>query len=409
MTTKGYGTMNRHRATLALLLGALLVAATPALADPQARQTQGMDYFKTGKYAQAVAEFQALVDESPAYDFGHFMLGLSLAKSGKTADAERSLLRAIELNGDKFEYHHALAKSYYDRGELAKVIQSLNNAEPLAANDQQKEALYQMRGYALAAREQWSDAIEDLERAKRYDSSARTLTQLGKAYFSLRHNDKAVENFRAALAKDPSQPETHQLLAEALLNMGAEATSDATKKKFYADAVREADEFSRLSPNSLDARYLVGRAALGAGQYQKAIEAFDKVLTMKSNHCNAMVNMGKAYMALQNWGSALQAMANATTCNPGMAVAWESKGFALQKQKKYDEAIKAYEKAMAIKPSPQVRDYIELCRQNKDVVDYNQSIEAQEAEQAELVAAEKARLEEERRKAEEWKQRQKDD
>ena len=142
--------------TSAIGLAAVLIAAIPVQA---ADFEQAMDYFKSGKYLESAAAFQELVDEAPTYDYGHFMLGLSLVKIGKPTDAEASFLKAIENNGDRFEYHHALAKSYYDRGEYKKSASTLNTAEALvgdAANT--KYALYSLRGYCLLYT---SDAADD--------------------------------------------------------------------------------------------------------------------------------------------------------------------------------------------------------------------------------------------------------
>jgi tetratricopeptide (TPR) repeat protein len=47
-----------------------------------------------------------------------------------------------------------------------------------------------------------------------------------------------------------------------------------------------------------------------------------------------------------------------------MQVIYESLAFALQKQERLEEAIAAYELAYEIKPTENVRNAIEICRQN---------------------------------------------
>ena len=97
---------NAH-AILAATLGAALVLVAPLSA--RADFETGMNYFKSGKYVEAAAEFQALVDSSPEYDYGYFILGLSFLQLGKAQDALNNFQKAIDLNGDKFEYHKGLA------------------------------------------------------------------------------------------------------------------------------------------------------------------------------------------------------------------------------------------------------------------------------------------------------------
>lgn len=89
------------RSGVALTAAVLLIAAPAIWANDSL--DQGMSHFKSGKYAEAAAEFQALVDGAPNYDYGYFMLGMSFLQMGKPKDAETNILKAVELNGDKFE------------------------------------------------------------------------------------------------------------------------------------------------------------------------------------------------------------------------------------------------------------------------------------------------------------------
>jgi tetratricopeptide (TPR) repeat protein len=398
--------------TMTTVLAAILLAlgATGTLAGFD----EGMSYFKAGKYLEAVAEFQALVDESPDYDYGYFMLGVCQVKTGRPADGERNFLKAIAINGDRFEYHFALANVYQKAGEYGKVISTLNTAEELVP-DTHKFNFYQLRGFAEAAEKDWEASVDDLEKAAAIKSDPRILTQLGKAYFSLGEYVKSVDKFSESTRIDPDAS-SFGLMSEALLNIAAKSTSDAQKKSRYGEALAAAQKYVELEPGSSDARYIFGRAALGAGKYDQAIESFSRVLDSKPDNCNAMANMGKAYIAKTDWANALQALNNATSCAPGMAIAWQNKAFVLQKQgsagksiEKYDQAISAYEQANRLKPSSANEKGIETCRNNIDVIRTNRNIAELEAEQdAEAQAAEEE-FAAAQAKQEEWKKKTEDD
>jgi tetratricopeptide (TPR) repeat protein len=177
---------NRLLAPLALLL--VLAAAPVALADYE----QALSYFKAGKYVEAAAEFQALVDQSPSYDYGYYLLGLSFMQMGKPKDAEQNFQKAIELNGERFEFHHGLAQAYFQTKQYGKSVAALKTAEGLAADGKQQFALYKLRGFSYIGLEKWGDAIEDLNRAKGIQSSPAILDRLGQAYYALNHYDKAA-------------------------------------------------------------------------------------------------------------------------------------------------------------------------------------------------------------------------
>lgn len=370
---------------------------------------QGLEYFKTGKYAEAAAKFQSMVDGSPNYDFGYYMLGLSYLQLGKPKDAETPLLKAIEINGNKFEYHHGLAKSYLERKDAAKAVATLKTAEPLASTPQQKYPLYSLRGFAYATLEKWPETVDDLEKAKAINPQPSVLVQLGKAYMSLGYSDKAAPVFRQAAQGSPNDAATNEMLAGALLDMGAEAKDEASKKSLYAEALQVADRVVKLKPNDYQSYNLVGRAALGATDYAKAEQSFRKVLAQKADYCWAMANLGKTYIAQSKWADAETILIDATKCAPRMAVAFESLGFAQQKQEKLAEAIKTYEAAQAIKPSDSVARAIATCKQNLEIAEHNQMVASEEAKAEQAEADAKKAYDEAMKKQKEWEDKRKRD
>lgn len=387
------------------VLALVTILAIPMVSVVRADFEQAMNYFKSGKYVEAAAEFQTLVDNSPNYDSGYYMLGLSLLKMGKPAEAQQSFNKAIELNGENFGYHHGLAKAYFDQKQYSKAVATLKTSEALAGDTQTKFALYTLRGYSYAALEAWSDAIDDLEKAKDMKKDGAVMAQLGKAYYGLGHNDKAVVAFREALKVRPNDPASTQLLAESLLNLGAKADSDSKKASYYKEAVQVADKYLQMKPNSYESNNLVGRAALGSRDFAKAEQAFSKVLAQKPDYCYAMVNLSKAYIAQKRWADAEGILDDAAKCAPRMAVVYENLGFVIEKQKRLEEAIAQYEKALEIKPSAGIRAGIDRCKANIAIRDENSAMDLAEQRQKEEEAAAQAEYEEELRKQEEWKKK----
>jgi Flp pilus assembly protein TadD len=68
------------------------------------REALGRAYFRTGRYAAAAGEFQAVVDRHPVNDFAHFCLGRSLEKSGRTREARKHLALAASLRPERADY-----------------------------------------------------------------------------------------------------------------------------------------------------------------------------------------------------------------------------------------------------------------------------------------------------------------
>jgi hypothetical protein len=77
-------------------------------------------------------------------------------------------------------------------------------------------------------------------------------------------------------------------------------------------------------------------------------------------------------------------------------------------QRYYQQAIAAYEKANAIKPTSSLAKAIADCQHNIDVSRENQAISRAEAEQDAAIEEEQQRREEEERKRREWQTRRDD-
>jgi Flp pilus assembly protein TadD len=252
--------------------------------------------------------------------------------------------------------------------------------------------------------------VGDLEKAKGIKKDPSVLSQLGKSYYGLRHYDKAAPAFRDALKARPTDKTATRLLAESLINLGAETRNESQKSASYKEAVQAAEEYLQMKPNDFKAHNLCGRAALGAGEFGKAEQSFRKVLALKPDYCFAMVNLGKTYMAQQRWSDAESILNDAATCAPREALVYESLGFVIEKQKRLEEAIAQYNKAMQIKPSAGLRAAVDRCNQNIQIRDENIAMAAEEERQKEEEAQAAAEYEEAMKKQEEWeKKRQRDE
>lgn len=396
-----------RKAVLAAFLAAAVSLTGIAMAQEEAFQN-GMNYFKSGKYVEAAAEFQALVDEAPAYDYGYFMLGNSFMKMGKTDQAISNFKQAIEQNGEKYVYHHSLATAYQKSRQYRMVTQTLNGAEGIL-DDRYKPAFYSTRGQAYYALKKWSDAINDLEKASSMKPTEAVLTSLGVSYYKMGHHDKASAALEKALAKNPGNATNQQLLAESLMEVGKGKKDKAAKTNTYNKALSAAEKVLAARPGNFDAINLVGRAALGAGKYSKAENSFTKALSMKPAYCFAMMNKAKAQIAQSKWTDSEATLRQADKCDANNVLVHESLGFVLRKQKRLKESLASYEKANKLKPSASIKKAIAEVKHNIEVNEFNESATAEEIANREAIAAEEARVAAEKAKLEEYKKKTEDD
>jgi Flp pilus assembly protein TadD len=68
------------------------------------REALGIAYFRIQRWAEAEAEFRALLELSPADDYAHYALGRSLEKQGRPGEANRHYKLASSLRPGSERY-----------------------------------------------------------------------------------------------------------------------------------------------------------------------------------------------------------------------------------------------------------------------------------------------------------------
>ena len=68
------------------------------------REALGRAYFRNHQFAEAAAEFEAVVDRQPVNDFAHFCLGRALSLTGERDRARHHLALASNLRPERRDY-----------------------------------------------------------------------------------------------------------------------------------------------------------------------------------------------------------------------------------------------------------------------------------------------------------------
>ena len=68
------------------------------------REALGRAYFRNRQFAEAAAEFEAVVETHPVDDYAHFCLGRALSLTGERDRARHHLALASNLRPDRSDY-----------------------------------------------------------------------------------------------------------------------------------------------------------------------------------------------------------------------------------------------------------------------------------------------------------------
>jgi Flp pilus assembly protein TadD len=78
------------------------------------REALGRAYFRNRQFAEAAAEFEAVVASHPVNDYAHFCLGRALSLTGERERARHHLALASNLRPERSDY-----RRYRDRARRA--------------------------------------------------------------------------------------------------------------------------------------------------------------------------------------------------------------------------------------------------------------------------------------------------
>ena len=109
---RGEQTYTLYRKGMELLEDGSFDAATVPLAEAarrapeksSVREALGRAYFRNRQFAEAAAEFEAVVETHPVNDYAHFCLGRALSLTGETERARHHLALASNLRPERRDY-----------------------------------------------------------------------------------------------------------------------------------------------------------------------------------------------------------------------------------------------------------------------------------------------------------------
>lgn len=333
-------------------LAAIAALSAGAAALPaRAGVDEALTDLKAGRYLEAAAEIQAVVDRSPGYAYGHFLLGHCMLKKRAFGDAEREFRRALGQDPTRAEYYLGFGLALNASGNWPLTIRAASEGLLRTRDPRTRGALLTLRAYAWGALRRWDDAVNDIEAAQRIRAEPWSMVFLGKARFAKGDYAGAVAPLRQTLMNAPDDPVVLRLLAECFLRLAAVEPEPVRKRFNYTQSLSYAQHLTSVAPGDLAGAQLVGRAALGAGKLDQAENVFRHVLAIDPRQCYAMADLGRTFMASGRWADSEAYLRKATACAPRLATAYESLGEVYLRVGKPEEAAAAFRRVAEIDPT----------------------------------------------------------
>ncbi len=214
---------------------------------------------------------------------------------------------------------------------------------------------YNQHGMFLLRTGDKDEAIKALAQSKVEAQALTTKEQvkstfdLAFAYAQTGEINEAIKEYKAAFALDPQN-------LDVMLELG----SAYRRAKLFAEARSLYEKLIAADPNNASAYGNLGNVYLDEGNIEAAVANYEKVAARSGNKEAAaknFLNAGFQYAARGSYEKALALYRRALEITPDNSLAYTDIGWSMLGMGKTEEAIEAFEKALKLNPSQEVKEY----------------------------------------------------
>ena len=326
-------------------------------------------------YRAALAEFQDIINERPDAAGAWYYIGLCEYKLKRYERVETPLSRAIDLLEIQSPASAEIAGAWYTIGLSNYLLGHYDKATgPLKryleltekARREVDPTARTALGRAYFHLERYDEAAPLLA-ATTDKSSAATAEKskenganhyyLGAIYFKREDDDRAIPALREAIKADAEDTAAMELLAESLIRKAGKSNSNA----LWVEAA-EVGERLRAIRDDQKAASILGRAYLGARQFERAVAPLEKIAKANTDSGQAWLYYGIALSRSSQMRKAMEALEITIQLMPDSIAALSELAYVYESDKQYQQALRIYEKAYARTNDPAIKSSIERVR-----------------------------------------------
>ncbi len=268
----------------------------------------------------------------------------------KNSEYAKDVLQAIQLNIQYNKMYLMLAQAYFVRGNY---IESREACDLIIEKGSKDPQLYYLHGNINLHDGKYADAIADFNQAISLDGTMpRYYNNRGYAYYLSGQNEQALADFsKGTQLGGIGQLPEQKLWPYYHYYDSAYAKSD--KPKVSEDRLAKIQSYTNAiagDPQNADNYNYRGVQYFELKNYTKALEDFNKAVTLRPGESLFFKNRGHALYELDRYQEALNCLDTAIRLKANDADAFNKHGWCNYALKRYAEAIDDYSKAISIDP-----------------------------------------------------------
>ena len=174
--------------------------------------------------------------------------------------------------------------------------------------------------------------------------------ELAELYSHSGHLDEGIAEAEAVLKVDPDYPDAHRLLSRIYYHMLESAQGQqAAAKENLAKAIMHLEALARVEPSDTDSLLILGHLYRASNQASKAEEVFRKVLQTDPESKVGLANLAEIYIQQDSFDQAIEALSKIPEGEMDSQL-YGMLGYSYSQTQHFAEALETYEKALAQDP-----------------------------------------------------------
>ncbi len=206
-------------------------------------------------------------------------------------------------------------------------------------------------------------------------------TELADLYWRINRVDDAINEAQAVLKINPNDADAHRLLGHIYLRNLGQGEPDKSASQNLAKAIEQFEALVKADPSDMDSNVILGRLYKLNNQGAKAEEAFKRVLNSDPSSRDALVSLAQLYLDQGDYDDAIALLSNVPDDETDSSLL-DLLGVAYGQSHNIDKSIETFDKALADDP-----DNMELRRSYASVLLENNRADAARAQLQKILDA----------------------
>ena len=298
---------------------------------------RGRQALADGKYAQAIENFNILLQLDQSDYWTCFFRGIAKYNLGDLRGAKADFDKAVQINPVFTSGYHYRGITESRFGNYEQALADLQTAIDLRPGS---EGLYFSRGVTYFLSQQFDLAVRDFDRyIRKQPKDPSAFLNRGASHLFLGDTVKAFEDYNKAIKLDRFDPEGYvrrgRLHAE---------------RKDYDNAIADMDKAIELDSANTFAYFNRAIMHYERQDYRKSMADLNKVLEDEPGNALTLYNRGLIHAQLGAYEDALSDLDRVLNINPENVLAYFNRASVFIELGQYENAVEDYDRAIELYP-----------------------------------------------------------